>query len=101
VAFTKGFSDIVGSHLHLDHIHDWTVRPLDQLLRDHFLQGLLKYVKGAMEAKDYRTENDLLDDIRERTIDLSSTKWDTPLGQTTLELHLKDRLRSDRLFQAL
>jgi len=58
-------------------------------------------VKGAAEPKDYLAENDLLDDIRERNIDFSSTKWDTPSGQTIIELLLKDRLQSHKVAQEL
>lgn len=38
-----------GLTLQLDHIVDPNVRPLDELFRDHLLQGVLKHMKGVGE----------------------------------------------------
>jgi hypothetical protein len=38
--FVAGYTDIAGRILKLDHIADPQIRPLDELLRDHFLQGI-------------------------------------------------------------
>jgi hypothetical protein len=47
--FTAGYEDIAGKILKLDHIADPNIRPLDELLQDHFLQGVLKNMKDAGE----------------------------------------------------
>lgn len=47
--FVAGYDDIAGKVLKLDHIQDPDLRPLDDLLRDHFLQGVLENMKGAGE----------------------------------------------------
>jgi len=49
VPFVPGYDDIAGKILKLDHIQNPDLRPLDDLLRDHFLQGVLKNMKGAGE----------------------------------------------------
>ena len=41
--------DAIARKLHLDHIQDPNIRPLDELFRDHFLQCVLKNMKGAAE----------------------------------------------------
>lgn len=41
-AFTNGNADVNGLYLQLDHIQDPTLRPLDNLFRDHFMQGIFK-----------------------------------------------------------
>ena len=43
------YDDIAGKVLHLDHIEDPNIRPLDELFRDHFLQCVLLHMKGAVE----------------------------------------------------
>jgi hypothetical protein len=42
--FTNGNADINGLSLQLDHIQDPTLRPLDELFTDQFMQGLFKYI---------------------------------------------------------
>ncbi|KAJ2930023.1 hypothetical protein H1R20_g7079, partial [Candolleomyces eurysporus] len=48
-AFTNGNEDINGLYLQLGHIRDPTMRPLDELFTDHFMQCLFKHMKGAGE----------------------------------------------------
>ena len=50
-AFVNGNADINGLYLQLDHIQNPTLRPLDELFTDHFMQGLLKHVKGVAEVE--------------------------------------------------
>lgn len=49
VPFIDGYADIAGKTLGLDHIQNPNLRLLDDLLRDHFLQGIFKHMKGAGE----------------------------------------------------
>jgi len=49
IPFVPGYDDIAGKILKLDHIIDQNLRPLDDLLRNHFLQGVLKNMKGTTE----------------------------------------------------
>ncbi|KIJ08760.1 hypothetical protein PAXINDRAFT_18119 [Paxillus involutus ATCC 200175] len=49
IAFVPGYEDIVGRTLMLNHIADLNLRPLDDLFRDHFTQGVLRNMKGAAE----------------------------------------------------
>src|ERR1700733_2507166 len=42
IPFVPGYNDIAGNILKLDHIADPNLRPLDELLRDHFFQCVLK-----------------------------------------------------------
>ena len=49
IPFVAGYDDIAGNVLQLDHIADLDLRPLDDLLRAHFLQGVLKNMNGAGE----------------------------------------------------
>lgn len=46
-SFINGNADFHGLHLQLDHIQDPTLRPLDELFNDHFMQGLYKWVIGS------------------------------------------------------
>jgi hypothetical protein len=46
-SFIAGCDDIAGKVLKLDHIQDRNHRPLDELFRDHFIQCVLKNMKGA------------------------------------------------------
>ncbi|KAI0330290.1 hypothetical protein GY45DRAFT_1323834 [Cubamyces sp. BRFM 1775] len=84
-AFVAGHDTIAGRVLRLDHIVDATAaRPLDQLLRDHFLQGLLKHVKGSGERHW---------DFRSGALDLSDDAlWGTEEGKERLEVELEHRL---------
>jgi hypothetical protein len=67
---------------------DPTIRPLDELLRDHFLQGVLKHMKGVGEPTwDYEgTFGDGAFDLSRRQI------WGSAEGKERLELELSDRL---------
>ena len=69
--------------LKLDHIIDRNLRPLDDLFRDHSLQGVLKNMKVTGEPSwDYE------DVLAGRMVDLSrSDIWD-------LEFEMAHRLRS-------
>lgn len=77
-----------GSTLHLDHIVNPTVRPLDELFRDHFLQGVLRHMKGAGEPTwDYE------DAFSDGGFDLSRHEiWGSVEGKERLELEIFDRL---------
>ena len=87
-AFVSGHDTIAGRVLRLDHIVDPTTRPLDQLLRDHFLQGLLKHVKGSGERHW---------DFRSGALDLSDgALWGTGEGKERLEVELEHRLFDHR-----
>ena len=92
-AFVPGLDRIVGRTLLLDHISDPTTRPLDQLLRDHFLQCLLKHVKGSGEQQwDYARTFGI------GSFDLSNEAvWGTEEGKERLELELEERLFDHRL----
>lgn len=94
-AFVAGHDGIVGRILHLDHISDPTKRPPDQLLRDHFLQGLLKHVKGLGERRwDYaQTFGIGAFDLSDRVV------WGTEEGKERLELELENRLFEHRALQ--
>ena len=89
IPFVGGYGDIAGKILKLDHIADPHLRPLDEFLRDHFLQGVLKNMKGAGEPTwDYE---DALGDGR---MDLSSDIWVGKEGQAHLEFEMAHRLHS-------
>ena len=94
-AFAKGLDSVVGRELQLDHISDPTTRPLDQLLRDHFLQCLLKHVKGVGERTwDYdHTFGIGAFDLSDRVV------WGTEEGKERLEVELENRLFEFRLQQ--
>jgi len=48
------YEDVAGKILKLDHITDPNLRPLDDLLRDHFYQCVLNKMKGEGEPRwDY------------------------------------------------
>lgn len=86
-----------GQTLLLDHIVDARLRPLDVLFRDHFLQGVLKHMKGAGEPMwDYE------DNLSDGAFDLSKNEvWGNIEGQERLELELADRLFDHRVGQDL
>ena len=90
-----GLDGIVGRVLRLDHIADPTMRPLDELLRDHFRQGLLKHVKGAGERQwNYAQTFGI------GRFDLSDAAvWGTEEGKERLELELEERLFDHRTLQ--
>ena len=97
-AFTNGNADINGKYLRLDHIKDPTLRPLDELFIDHFMQGLLKHMKGAAEsAWSYEDYDDAFGD---HSFNLSNMNiWGTREGKERLELALADRLFDHRMSQ--
>ena len=86
-----------GLTLQLDHIADPNLRPLDKLFRDHFLQGVLKHMKGAGESTwDYE------DNLGDGAFDLFRHKiWGNSEGRERLELELADRLFDHRVAQDL
>jgi len=88
IPFVAGYDDIAGKVLKLDHIEDPNLRPLDDLLRDHFLQGVLKNMKGAGEPTwDYE------DALGGGGMDLSRLDvWGGTTGQQHLEFELAHRL---------
>lgn len=96
-AFINGLDDVHGLVLHLDHIADLTIRPLDELFRDHFLQGVLKYIKGAGEPTwDHE------DVFGDGGFDLSRQEvWGSTEGKERLELEIFDRLFEHKVSQDL
>jgi len=76
---------------------DPTIRPLDELLRDHFLQGILKHMKGAGEPTwDYE------DTFGDGAFDLSRRQiWGSDEGKECLELELANRLFEHQVAQDL
>nr|AGK29877.1 FAD-binding protein [Volvariella volvacea] len=95
-AFTNGNDDINGLRLHLDHIQDPSLRPLDELFMDHFKQGLLKHTRGVGDEPEWGYE--VYDDILcEGSFDMSNTVWETEEGKRHLELALADRLFDHRM----
>ncbi|KAL1943959.1 hypothetical protein VTO73DRAFT_3777 [Trametes versicolor] len=90
--FVAGHEDLAGLVLQVDDISDPETRPLDAPLRDHFLQGLLKHVKGCGERHwDFRTG----------ALNLSDQNvWGTDEGKERLEIELDNRLFDHRLTQA-
>jgi len=90
IPFVPGFDDIAGNVLKLDHIVDPDLRPLDDLFRDHFLQGVLKNMKGAGEPTwDYE------DALGGGMMDLSRLDiWGGQRGQEHLEFEMAHRLHS-------
>jgi hypothetical protein len=69
--------------------------PLDDLLRDHFLQGVLKNMKGASEPTwDYE------DALGDGMMDLSRLNiWGGKSGQEHLEFEMAHRFHSLRVAQ--
>ncbi|KAJ3497570.1 hypothetical protein NLJ89_g10332 [Agrocybe chaxingu] len=97
-AFTNGNADINGLHLQLDHIEDPTMRPLDELLIDHFMQGIFKHMRGVGEP-EWKYE-DYDDVFRDGSFDLTNPKiWETREGKQGFELALADRLHTHRVAQ--
>jgi len=96
-AFINGLDDVHGLTLRLDHIADRRLRPLDELFRDHFLQCVLKHMKGVGELTwDYE------DNLSDGGFDLSRENiWSNAEGKERLELELADRLFEHRVAQDL
>ncbi|KAI0370799.1 hypothetical protein BV20DRAFT_943604 [Pilatotrama ljubarskyi] len=91
-AFVAGHDTVSGRVLQLHHLSaDPADFPLDELLRDHFRQGLLKHVKGQGERHwDFGTG----------ALHLSDAKlWGTAESKERLELELENRLLEHRLKQ--
>jgi len=95
--FINGLDDVHGRTLQLNHIVDPKLHPLDTLFQDHFLQGVLKHMKGAGELTwDYE------DNLGDGASDLSRYEiWGGIEGQERLELELADRLFDHRVVQEL
>lgn len=88
IPFVPGYDDIAGNFLKLDHISDSNLRPLDDLFRDHFLQGVLKNMKGTGEPNwDYEEALSSMDLSR---LDI----WGGKRGQEHLEFEIAHRLHS-------
>ena len=90
IPFVPDFDDIAGNVLKLDHIADPDLCPFDDLFRDHFLQGVLKNMKGAGEPTwDYE------DALGGGMMDLSRLDiWGGQRGQEHLEFEMAHRLQS-------
>ncbi|KAF8238239.1 hypothetical protein L208DRAFT_1497741 [Tricholoma matsutake] len=95
--FINGLDDVHGLVLHLDHIADLTICPLDELFCDHFLQGVLKHIKGAGEPTwDHE------DVFGDGGFDLSRQEvWGSTKGKEQLELEIFDRLFEHKVSQDL
>jgi hypothetical protein len=95
IPFVAGYDDIAGNILRLDHILDLNLRPLDDLLRDHFLQGVLTNMKGTRQSTwDYE------DAFDGGMIDLSRLDlWGGKEGQAHLEFEMAHRLHNLRVAQ--
>ncbi|KAI0299883.1 hypothetical protein BC826DRAFT_993921 [Russula brevipes] len=95
---TNGNADINGLHLQLGHIQNPSLRPLDELFIDHFMQGVLKHVRGSAEPA--WTEDDEDDVFGDGSLNLSNAKvWETREGKERFELALEDRLLDHRVSQ--
>ncbi|KAI0777726.1 hypothetical protein BD413DRAFT_602027 [Trametes elegans] len=91
--FVAGHDRVVGRALHVERpsASVSSALPLNELLRDHFLQGLLKHVKGRGERHW---------DFGPGALDLSDVRtWGTEEGKERLELELENRLYEHRLKQ--
>jgi len=90
-----GYDDVAGKVLKLDHILDADLRPLDELFRDHFLQAVLKNMKGVREP--YWDHEDALGD---GCMDLSRHNiWGGEVGKAHLEFEMAHRLHGLRVAQ--
>jgi len=90
IPFVPGYDDIAGNVLKLDHIADSNLHPLDDLLCDHFLQCVLKNMKGTGEPTwDYKDAlgGGIMDLLR---LDIRGGKK----GQEHLEFEMAHRLHS-------
>jgi hypothetical protein len=89
------YDDIAGKVLHLDHIQDPNIRPLDELFRDQFLQCVLKNMKGAAEPTwDYECA------LGGGSVDLSNMNiWGGESGKAHLEFEMAHRLHGLKIAQ--
>ncbi|KAF8723794.1 hypothetical protein AX14_009187 [Amanita brunnescens Koide BX004] len=90
IPFVPGLETIAGKVLKLDHITDPNLRPLDKLFRDHFLQCVLKNMKGVGEPVwDFEEAlGDGMIDLRRSDI------WGGELGQGHLDFEMAHRSRA-------
>ncbi|KAF8215823.1 hypothetical protein K438DRAFT_1560653 [Mycena galopus ATCC 62051] len=89
IPFVEGYEDLAGKTLKLDHIEDPNLQPLDDLFRDHFLQGVLKNMKGSGEPGwDY--EDALGDRVDLSRLDI----WNSESGKEHLRFELAHRLHN-------
>jgi len=97
IPFVDGFEDVAGKVLKLDHIEDPNRRPLDELFHDHFLQCVMKNMKGAVEPTwDYEAT------FGEGAMDLSNqTVWGSKSGQAHFEFEVAHRLHSLQVEQEM
>lgn len=90
-----GYDDIASKILSLDHIADPNLRPLDDLLRDHFLQSILRNMRGPRKPVwDY-------EDALSSMIDLSRLDLWEGEGKAHLEFEMANRLHSFRVEQEI
>jgi len=95
IPFVPGYEDVAGKILKLDHITDPNLRPLDDLLLDHFHQCVLNKMKGEGEPRwDYYKA------LGDGMLDLSRLDvWGGKRGQGHLEFELAHRLHSLQVAQ--
>lgn len=87
IPFVRGYEDIAGKVLKLDHIEDPNHRPLDELFRDHFLQCVLRNMKGVAEPLW-----DKEDAFGDGSMDLSRDIWASKSGKEHLEFEMANRM---------
>jgi hypothetical protein len=97
IPFLPGYDDVAGKVLNLGHILDADSRPLDELFRDHFLQAVLRNMKGVGEAYwDYE------DALGDGWLDLSKQEvWAGELGKAHFEFEMAHRLHSLKVAQEI
>jgi len=101
-AFTIGFDYLDGLRLSLEHIEDQSIRPLDCLFEDHFLQGLLMHVKGAGPAQSIDGEVEWDHELAlAGSFNLSDPMWLSQEATSRPEIELGNRLHTHRTFQDL
>ncbi|KAH9172484.1 hypothetical protein EDB89DRAFT_1886045 [Lactarius sanguifluus] len=90
-AFNNGNADVNDLYLKLDHlldhIQDPTLRPLDELFTDRFMQGIFKHMKGAGPGEVSWSCEDFDDAFEDGSFKLSNPKiWGTEEGRKRFEL---------------
>lgn len=97
IPFLPGYDDVAGKVLNLGHILEADSRPLDELFRDHFLQAVLRNMKGVGEAYwDYE------DALGDGWLDLSKQEvWAGELGKAHFEFEMAHRLHSLKVAQEI
>ena len=98
IMIVNRFGNVHGaSYLQLHHIADPRLRPPDQFFRDHFLQGVLKHMKGVGEPTWDNEAN-----LGNGAFELSKHEiWGNIEGQKRLELELAIRLFGHQVTQDL